>query len=683
MKRTLAVALVFCVAILIAQQAPPPPAGAAGASGASGGRGRGGQMVLIPRPGVAVADADQRALRTGLTRLRARIDALKGNPHLPDVQIFEKAVRYALDGNEFFTQEEVFHGKELLRMGTERADQLARGEAPWTKATGVVVRGYVSKIDGSVQPYGLVVPPSFAPDKPHRWRVDLWYHGRTETLSEGNFLWDRIFNPGQFQPRDTIVLHLYGRFCNASTFAGEVDTFEALDDVKKNYSVDDNRILVRGFSMGGASAWHIGAHYGTEFAAVAPGAGFAETMEFTGQSRRGIQLTWFEDKLQHLTNATDYAANFFNVPVIAYNGDMDAQKQAADIMEKNVDAEGLTLSRVIGKNIGHAYTPAAIVQINEMIDAVAQRGRDQWPREVRFTTWTLKYNRMRWVVVDGMEKHWDRARVDASIEGDHTIQAKTSNVSAVSFEFGTGARTMNPAAKVTVVLDGQTIAAGGPLTDGSWIGHFRKTGTKWAAVPAQADDDSKTLRKRHDLQGPIDDAFFDSFLMVRPTGTPMNETVGNWAKSEQEHAIKMWRTQMRGDAQVKDDTAVTDADIAASNLVLWGDPQSNKVLARIADKLPVQWTSDSITLGTRKFPSATNAPVMIYPNPLNPKKYVVINSGMTMREYTESNNALQVAYLPDYAVVDLTTPPDARWPGKIAVAGFFSETWQLQPNDGK
>ena len=290
--------------------------------------------MIIPRPGVAVADADQRTLRTGLTRLAARIDALKGNPHLADVQIFEKAVRYALDGNEFFTQEEVFHGKELLRMGNERADQLSHGDAPWTRAAGLVVRGYVSKIDGSVQPYGLVVPPTFAPDKPHHWRVDLWYHGRTETLSEVNFLWDRIFNPGQFQPPDTIMLHLYGRFCNASTFAGEVDTFEALDDVRKNYNVDENRILVRGFSMGGASAWHIGAHYGTEFAAVAPGAGFTETMEFTGQARRGIQLTWFEDKLQHLTNATDYAANFFNVPVIAYNGDMDAQKQAADIMEE-------------------------------------------------------------------------------------------------------------------------------------------------------------------------------------------------------------------------------------------------------------------------------------------------------------------------------------------------------------
>ena len=113
-----------------------------------------------------------------------------------------------------------------------------------------------------------MVPPTFAPDKPHHWRVDLWYHGRTETLSEGNFLWDRLFNPGQFQPPDTIVLHLYGRFCNSSTLAGEVDTFEALDDVRKNYNVDENRILIRGFSMGGASAWHIGAHYGSDFAVL-------------------------------------------------------------------------------------------------------------------------------------------------------------------------------------------------------------------------------------------------------------------------------------------------------------------------------------------------------------------------------------------------------------------------------
>ncbi len=640
---------------------------------------QGGKIKTIPPPGIAVPDADQKALRTSLTRLNARLDALKGNPRLPDIQIFTKAVTYALDGNEFFTPEEIFKAKELLRIANERTDQLSHGDAPWTRANGLVVRGYVSKIDGSVQPYGLVVPPSYQPERAHNWRVDAWFHGRSETLSEINFLWDRMRNPGDFQPRDTIVLHLYGRYCNASTFAGEVDLFEALADVKKNYQVDENRIFDRGFSMGGASAWHIGAHYGTYFAAVAPGAGFTETMEYSGQAQKGIKLTWFEDKLQHLTTATDYAANFFNVPVIAYNGDKDPQAQAADIMARNMAPEGLTLARVIGLDIGHAYTPAAKVQLDAMMDAIAQKGRDQWPHEVRFTTWTLKYNRMRWVVVDGLEKHWDRARVDAIIQNDHTVQATTSNVSAVSFEMGAGANLLNRAAKISIAIDGQTVAGPGPLSDGSWTAHLRKTGAKWAL----ADDDANVLRKRHDLQGPIDDAFMDSFLMVNPTGTPMNETVGNWTKSEEAHAIHLWRTQMRGDAPVKDDTAVTDADIASSNLILWGDPQSNKVLARIIDKLPVQWSANGVALGAREFAAATNALIMIYPNPLNPKKYVVINSGNTFREYAQSTNSFQVAYLPDYAVVDLTTPPDARWPGKIAAAGFFGESWQLQANDGK
>ena len=45
---------------------------------------------------------------------------------------------------------------------------------------------------------------------------------------------------------------------------------------------------------------------------------------------------------------------------------------------------------------------------------------------------------------------------------------------------------------------------------------------------------------------------------------------------------------------------ISDAEIAASNLVLWGDPGSNKVLARIADKLPVKWTADAIVAGKKQ-----------------------------------------------------------------------------------
>ena len=171
--------------------------------------------------------------------------------------------------------------------------------------------------------------------------------------------------------------------------------------------------------------------------------------------------------------------------------------------------------------------------------------------------------------------------------------------------------------------------------------------------------------------------------MVAPTGKPEHEAVGAWAEAERKRAVREWRRQFRGEAIQKADSEITDADIASSNLVLWGDPRSNAVLKRIADKLPVQWTNDAVLAGGERFPAATHAVILIYPNPLNPKKYVVLNSGFTYREYDYLNNARQIPKLADYAVVDITTPPDARFPGKIVLGGFFGERWELLANHGR
>ena len=165
--------------------------------------------------------------------------------------------------------------------------------------------------------------------------------------------------------------------------------------------------------------------------------------------------------------------------------------------------------------------------------------------------------------------------------------------------------------------------------------------------------------------------------MVRPTGTALNEKVGHWAEAELRHAVDHWRRQFRGDAPVKDDKDITDADIAASNLILWGDPGNNSILAKIAARLPVTWDKDAIRIGADTYAVAHHVPVLIYPNPLNPKRYVVINSGFTFREYDYLSNARQVPKLPDFAVVDIDVPVSARSPGAIVAAGFFTEEWGL------
>ena len=626
----------------------------------------------IPPPGIAISAEDRAELEKNLAELTSATKAVAQHPLSPDVQVLGDAVRYALTYNEFFNANEISKAKDLLKAGMARAKSLEKGSAPWAAQTGLIMRGYVSKIDGSVQPYVLLVPSEWSPNSGRKWRLDTWFHGRGETLNEINFLTSKV---GEFTPPESFVLYLYGRYCNANKFAGEVDLFEALADVKKHYRIDDNRILIRGFSMGGASVWHFAAHYPGLWAAAAPGAGFSESAEFLHLSPAvQAEMPDWEKKLWRMYDATEYAANFFNVPLVAYSGEIDGQKQAADLMAKYLAKEGMNMTHVIGPKTPHRYHPDSKVEINRRLDAIAEKGRDPYPSRIRFVTYTLAYNKMKWLTVDGLQQHWEQARVDGTIVGDIGVDLKTSNVSALTLNFGPGGAPLDPTTQPEVTIDGQKLKAPSLETDRSWVAHFRKEGDRWAV----ADQAGLTgLQKRHSLQGPVDDAFRNNFIFVTPSGSPMaSAAVTERITSEQNRAIKEWRRQFRGEARVKQDSEITDAEIAASNLVLWGDPQSNKILARIADKLPIKWLAAGLEMGGKQYDAKTHLPILIYPNPLNPKKYVVLNSGFTFREFDYLNNARQISKLPDWAVIDVTTAADGHHPGKIAAGGFFNESWK-------
>ena len=123
----------------------------------------------VPPPGIAISETDRTELRAGVAELGQEIDSLRAELNskptmlelLPDVQIFHNAVRYALNYDEFYKTNQTEVARDFLKQAHERAQWLRAGNASWETATGLVVRGYVSKIDGSVQPYGLVVPPTY------------------------------------------------------------------------------------------------------------------------------------------------------------------------------------------------------------------------------------------------------------------------------------------------------------------------------------------------------------------------------------------------------------------------------------------------------------------------------------------------------------------------------------------
>ncbi len=650
----------------------------------------------IPPPGLAVAAEDRIELEAGVAALGNEIAelriALKNKPELlnllPDVQVYYNAVHYALKYDEFHKPydpkskkpAEVAIARKLLEQGQQRAKQLRAGESPWTTATGLIVRGYVSKLDGSVQPYGLVVPESYRPGAPHQHRLDLWFHGRGETLSELSFINGRQTSRGEFAPPHAFVLHPYGRYSNANHFAGEIDTLEALEHVQKNYPIDENRITVRGFSMGGAACWNFAVHYSSRWAAAAPGAGFSETPEFLRVfQKETLEPSDWQRKLLHLYDCTDWALNLYNCPTVAYSGALDSQKQAADIMARALKMENMDLVHIIGPETKHAYHPAAKVEINRRIDAIVAKGRNPCPDRLRFVTYTLRYPTMAWLTVEGMGTHWEQAAVDAELTPTGVLLHRIENVTALTIHIPPGYSPFFIASRPLLIINrGAKKAAtvqGTPLqSDRSWLCHLRLEGDEWKVVPSL---DDGTLRKRPMLQGPIDDAFMDRFLMVRPTGQPRHEAAGRWVDGEFRHAQEHWRRMFRAELQSKDDTQVSDDDIAKSNLVLWGDPSSNQVLAKIAAKLPIAWDEKEVRVGAERYDASRHVPVLVYPNPLNPQKYVVLNSSFTFREYHYLNNARQIPWLPDWAVLDVSQPSTSQRPAGIAAAGFFGERWEL------
>lgn len=620
-----------------------------------------------PPPGIPVPAADAEELRAGLKRLESEIiqarAALKNNAALrallPDVEIFHKAVHDALDYDEFFKPGEIASAKQQLALGIQRAEELQRQTPSWTHATGTLVRAYRSRIDESVQPYGLIVPENWRPDEDRHRPLYLWFHGRNESLSEVAFIAGALKAKPQFAPPDAFELHLYGRYCNASKFAGEIDAFEALQDVMNHYAIDTNRIAELGFSMGGATAWHMAVHHSGVWAAASAGAGFAETAIYAKvfSGNKDLPPPW-EQTLWHLYDATDYAVNLANVPMIAYSGEIDPQKQSADIMEKAMAQEGLKLERLIGPKVAHKYEPETKKELSRLIDALVAQGRDPFPRHLKFATYTLRYNQVKWITLDRLEKHWERAEIEANLE--RTLRITTTNIAAFTVSLPSNR------APAKLVIDGQELEASAPWS-------FSKASGKWRPVPP---DDRRGLAKIHGLTGPIDDAFMDSFIFVRPTGHPLNEKVGAWAQSELDRAIVEWRRVFRGDAQVKTDTEISPEDMAHSHLVLWGDPGSNAVLAKILPDLPLHWTSSEISLASHRASASDHAPILIFPNPLNPNRYVVLNSGFTFRQGSATSNSLQTPKLPDWALIDLNEPPSLKWPGRVETAGFFDDHWQ-------
>jgi predicted esterase len=632
-------------------------------------------------PDLKEPDAETlKAIKEKTHQLRTAVEALrkgiKDDFKLTGVEVYLKAAEWIVRHKEWYTADSGKQTLAVLDRGLQRAEQAKAGKFAWHDPVNqTTVRGYRSRVDRSVQPYAVSFPADYGKDPKKKWRTDVELHGRDASLTEVKFLFQRPGAKDAPKEQDYVRIEIFGRGNNAYRWAGESDVLEVIEHVReverkagRGELLDPRRVVLRGFSMGGAGTWHMGLHMPDRWCVIGPGAGFTTTRGYV--KNLPDKLPDYQEKCLHIYDAVDYAENAAMVPVVAYSGEKDPQGQAAVNIEERLKTLGIPMTHLIGPGLEHRFPPewqkAAQTEF-----AKYAGGRPPFPERVRFVTHTLKYPNCEWVELLALERHYDPARIDATWKGDR-VTVETKNVRAVQFRW----LGRPPRLPATVTIDGKDVSMRDDPTGAVW----KRPDGGWEAVPNEKVNDRlvKERFKKPGLQGPIDDAFAGPFLCITGTGNPWHEATGRHARLEAERFAREWGRYMRGELPVKPDTEFVPPFFNEYNLVLFGDPSSNRLIADALKSMPIEWTKESIRLGGATYDASTHVPVMIYPSPWHPKRYVVINSGHTFHAADfRGTNALLYPRLGDFAILKPAPTEKDVHAAEVVTAGLFDDDWKV------
>jgi hypothetical protein len=600
--------------------------------------------------------------------------------HRADLEVYLKAAEWIVRHNEWYTADSGKQTLAVIEQGIRRAESAKGGKTPWLEPKGrSVARGYRSSIDDSIQPYGIIYPPGYGADPKKNWRLDISLHGRDSSLTEVKHLNQ---HNGKEAPKgqDFVQINIYGRGNNAYRWAGDADVWEAFrhflsaeEELGRHGLIDERRIVLKGFSMGGAGTWQLGLRHPDRFAVIQPGAGFTTTHSYIAKLPE--KLPDYQEKCLTIYDAYRYAENAFDVPIVAYSGEIDKQRQAAENIQAELKKFGLSdrMTHLIGPGLAHQFPPVWQKAAEKELQKYAGegKGRAEFPGHVRLVAYTSADARCDWVQVDALDAMYQRAGVDAKWDGN-TFTVTTDNVRRLRL-FGPPSRKFP--AKVTI--DGQAV-------DAKWNSMLRppdalfiRSDGKWSARFARLDQEAG-LQKSGSATGPIDQAFVAPFLCVVGTGKSPNEAMEVAARAQLERFRREWDKYMRGTLRVKKDVELTDRDRQEANLILFGDPSSNSEIARVMPKLPIRWSASELTLGEATFDARSHLPVLIYTGVYYAGLFVVLNSGHTFHAADfQGTNALLYPRLGDYAIVKPAPTAKDLAAFDVVTAGLFDEHWQV------
>jgi pimeloyl-ACP methyl ester carboxylesterase len=461
---------------------------------------------------------------------------------------------------------------------------------------------FFSTVDETDQPYAVYIPKNF--DKSKEYPLVIFLHGAwsnhrlglRRVFGQGNIQGTDFAKPGVIPVESDLEVTRYWPVLKDVNYivaaplargtAGyqgvpEQDVYEMLDDLKSRFPIDENRIYLTGLSMGGGGTIWLGLTRPDIWAAIAPVCPAPPD------------------------GSAEIAGNALNIPVHLFVGDKD-------FLYKSV----LDWKSRFESGIQHfEYTEYPGVNHNSwewaykdgfVFEWFSQFTRDPYPQQVKFSTKWFKYNKAYWVKFDNLTPG-TLATIDAKYTDINSIEITTSGLEAFTLNLA-GHPQFNPSKKITAKLDGKSFT----LKNANTVSFLKMDGvwTNKKFTPG-------LTSKQSGAEGPLYAAVSSNHVYVYGTGgNPSQEELA--ARRAEAASAADW-TGMGGRImvfpRVVSDKEIRQSDYETSNLILFGTKETNAIIEKFADKLPLHLNADVKDYG------------LVYIVPMN-NHYVVVNSGL-------------------------------------------------------
>ncbi|MCK4887050.1 MAG: hypothetical protein KAS96_06650 [Planctomycetes bacterium] len=342
-------------------------------------------------------------------------------------------------------------------------------------------------------------------------------------------------------------------------------------------------------------------------------------------------------------NSIQLAGNMFNAQFFYANAhpEIEAHKPKINFVVKlyrYFGCDDFNLAAI--KDIGKAH----------LVDFTKLKFRKN-PDNLYFKTQSYQSNKSYWLSIDGCEDDNFFRTIEAEIK-ENKIFVTTENTDA--YKIYLSKAPIDTSVAVEIIENNKS------------LGFYDED-----VFVRVADRYTKALiTKTPQIAGPIEDAFSEPHVIVYQS----RNSEPNYLSAVADFAGKISPL-----AKCIKDSDFDKKYIDSSNIIFVGRDSENPTISKILKKLPVSITPDSIIADAKKYQAENAGCIMIYPNPLNTSKYILLFAPASEL----AANSMEKVFAEVKSEKDIAIfQADKKRNIKYHILENFNSVWQWNKNAG-